>query len=277
MAKDGLFITLEGGEGSGKSTQIRRLKTAIESKGFQVVTTREPGGSPESEKIRRLLVERDGGDWNPISECLLLFAARSMHVEKLIRPALAQGKVVLCDRFTDSTRAYQGYGHNMDMETIETLNRLTLGDFRPKLTFILDLPVKEGLQRALDRMEEARKAAAVAAAKTTTKTKAPSNAAPEKGINRMLAATLAKTGAKAGTLKDAVTGKAGAGDKSIPDIQGPPAVEDRYEQMDIEFHERMRKGYLEIAERESDRCTVVNASRPAERVTSEILARIFEV
>jgi dTMP kinase len=151
-ADTGLFITFEGGEGSGKTTQIRLLADRLKAEGLSVVTTREPGGTPEAEKIRSLLVNRDGGDWTPVSEVLLLFAARSMHVEKLVRPALAAGKVVISDRFTDSTRAYQSYGHGLPIETIEAVNKTTLGDFAPGLTFILDLPVETGLARAGKRL-----------------------------------------------------------------------------------------------------------------------------
>lgn len=145
----GLFITFEGGEGAGKSTQSRRLKSALEELGRDVVLTREPGGTPEAEKIRDLLVQRDGGNWTPMAECLLFFAARQMHVETLIKPAIADGKIVICDRFTDSTIAYQGYGHGFDISTIREVEKLTLGGFKPDLTFILDLPVSEGLQRSL--------------------------------------------------------------------------------------------------------------------------------
>jgi dTMP kinase len=112
-----------------------------------------PGGTPESEKIRDLLVQRDGGHWTPMAECLLFFAARQMHVEKLIKPSLAAGKIVICDRFTDSTIAYQGYGHGFDIPTIEQIAHLSFGDFQPDLTFILDLPVAEGLARSLRQKE----------------------------------------------------------------------------------------------------------------------------
>lgn len=145
----GLFITLEGGEGAGKSTQSRRLKSALEDAGRDVVLTREPGGTPEAEKIRDLLVQRDGGNWTPMAECLLFFAARQMHVETLIKPAIAAGKIVICDRFTDSTIAYQGYGHGFDIATIRQIEKLTLGDFKPDITFLLDLPVADGLARSL--------------------------------------------------------------------------------------------------------------------------------
>lgn len=151
----GIFITLEGGEGSGKSTQIRLLAESLKKQGHNVVMTREPGGTPEAEKIREFLVNRDGGNWTPIAECLLLYAARQIHVEHLIKPALNEGKIVISDRFADSTRAYQSYGHGLPLQTIEELNSLSLGDFAPDLTFILDLPVETGLARAGKRLASA--------------------------------------------------------------------------------------------------------------------------
>lgn len=149
----GIFITLEGGEGSGKSTQIRLLADALRAMGRVVVTTREPGGTPEAEKIRDFLVKRDGGNWTPMAECMLLYAARQMHVENLIKPALAEDKIVVSDRFSDSTRAYQSFGHGLPLDTIEQIDRLALDGFKPDLTFILDLPVETGLGRAGKRMD----------------------------------------------------------------------------------------------------------------------------
>ncbi len=151
----GIFVTLEGGEGAGKSTQSRRLKEAIEAQGRTILLTREPGGTPEGEKIRDLITQREGGNWTPTAECLLFFAARQMHVEKVIKPALARGEIVICDRFTDSTRSYQGYGHGFPLETIEQINTLSLGAFTPDLTFILDLPVEAGLKRSFAQKEQA--------------------------------------------------------------------------------------------------------------------------
>lgn len=152
----GMFITFEGGEGSGKSTQVRALAVRLAARGHEVLTTREPGGTPEAEKIRALLVDRDGGKWSPLAEAMLLFAARTMHVETLIKPALAAGKIVLCDRFADSTRAYQGYGHGLPLEVIEDLNRAALGDFAPRLTFILDIDPEQGLNRSERRLAESK-------------------------------------------------------------------------------------------------------------------------
>lgn len=210
MAK-GLFITLEGGEGAGKSTQSRRLKAALEDMGRDVVLTREPGGTPEAEKIRDLLVQRDGGNWTPMAECLLFFAARQMHVETLIKPALADGKIVICDRFTDSTIAYQGYGHGFDIQVIEQIAKLSLGDFKPDMTFILDLPVSDGLARSLKQ-------------------------------------------------KDVSSGKEN--------------TEDRFEKLKVDFHEKLRQGFLTIADNDKARCVVVDATQPADNVYNMIWTRI---
>ena len=144
----GKFITLEGGEGAGKTTQIKLLSKALQAAGVAAVVTREPGGAPKAESIRALLVEGAVDRWQPMSEALLNYAARLEHVETTIKPALAQGRWVLSDRFADSTVAYQGYGHDLGAETVYRLHRLTLGDFQPDLTVILDLPVETGLARA---------------------------------------------------------------------------------------------------------------------------------
>ncbi len=148
MTARGLFITLEGGEGGGKSTQGRILKEKLEASGRTVVLTREPGGTPEAEKIRTLLVDRHGGDWSPQAEALLMFAARAQHVRDLIAPALAAGKTVICDRFTDSSRAYQGYAGGVAPDAIEHIKQVAIGDLEPDLTFILDLPAADGLNRS---------------------------------------------------------------------------------------------------------------------------------
>ena len=204
----GFFITLEGGEGSGKSTQIRLLADALKAQGRDVVITREPGGTPEAEKIREFLVKRDGGNWTPMAECLLFYAARQMHVEHLIKPALAEGKIVISDRFADSTRAYQSFGHDLPLATIEELNRLSLGDFAPNLTFILDLPVEVGLSRA---------------------------------------------------------GKRLSSDQS---------QEDRFELLGNGFHERLRQGYLAIAQRDSTRCVVIDATRGINEIANDLSSHV---
>lgn len=152
MSSSGLFISFEGGEGSGKTTQINKLAEFLTQQGHKIVTTREPGGTPEAEKIRDFIVQRDGGEWSAMAECLLLFAARAMHVDKIIKPALANGKTVISDRFTDSTRSYQGYGRNMPLDKIESINTLVLDGFEPDLTFILDIDPEIGLKRSGRRL-----------------------------------------------------------------------------------------------------------------------------
>lgn len=207
----GLFITLEGGEGAGKSTQSRRLKASLEEMGREVILTREPGGTPEAEKIRDLLVQRDGGNWTPMAECLLFFAARQMHVETLIKPALAEGKIVICDRFTDSTIAYQGYGHGFNIPTIRQIESLTLNGFKPDITFILDLPVADGLERSMK----------------------------QKNLSA-----------------------------------GRENTEDRFEKLKIEFHEKLRQGFLDIASQDKARCVVVDARQSADDVYHILWGRI---
>ena len=149
----GLFITFEGGEGSGKTTQIHLLKQALESMGKEVVLTREPGGSDGAEKIRPLLVSGNT-DWDALTEVLLFSAARRDHLVHKIWPALKEGKIVLCDRFADSTLAYQGYGRKDDKELQEKLidlYQMIAGDFKPDLTFVLDVDPEIGLKRSCDR------------------------------------------------------------------------------------------------------------------------------
>lgn len=142
------FITFEGGEGAGKSTQIQLLAEALRLAGHAVEVTREPGGTEGAEQIRALLVEGDIGRWQPKTEALLLFAARAEHLVHVIRPALVAGKWVLCDRFADSTIAYQGYGHGLDLEWLWSLRRFIVEDTEPSLSIIMDLPIEKGLARA---------------------------------------------------------------------------------------------------------------------------------
>lgn len=204
----GRFITLEGGEGAGKSTQLRRLADTLAARGIDVVTTREPGGSPGAEEIRALLVSGETGRWGPVTEALLHTAARRDHLECTVWPALDAGRWVLCDRFLDSTMAYQGYGLGLGRDLIEGLQRTALGDFRPDLTLILDIVVEAGLRRAATR----------------------------------------------------------------------PGGEDRYERMDIGFHQRLRDGFLDIARLEPGRCAVVDADADIDtvqaRVWTEAAARL---
>lgn len=203
-----MFITFEGGEGAGKTTQIKRLAARLEADGRAVVVTREPGGTPEAEKIRDLLVRNDGGNWDALSECLLFFTARRIHVETLIKPALAAGKIVISDRFTDSTIAYQGYGHGFDRGVIADVQALSIGAFKPDLTFLLDLPVMDGLNRSKKRL----------------------------GAER--------------------------------------SNEDRFEQLDIAFHERLRNGFLTLARHDPVRFRVINAMQSENDIEKEIYSYI---
>ncbi len=150
-APRGRFISIEGGEGAGKSTQVGFLVAALDRAGIPVRATREPGGSPGSEAIRQLLIEGEGDRWDAIGEALLLVAARRDHVARLIAPALAQAVWVVSDRFADSTMAYQGYGRGVALADLAALHRFAVGDFGPDLTVILDLPVEIGLARAAAR------------------------------------------------------------------------------------------------------------------------------
>jgi dTMP kinase len=194
------FITLEGGEGAGKSTHARALSQALTERGIANIVTREPGGSPGAEDIRKLLVEGEPGRWTPAVETLLMFAARADHIERTIRPALDGGSWVICDRFTDSTFAYQGAGRGVDPELIHCIEQVTIGDFRPDLTLILDLPVEEGFARIGDRAH----------------------------------------------------------------------AENRFEQFDTSFHERLRSHFLKLAQRESERCVLVDSRGAADEVSQQI-------
>ncbi|MFT5208693.1 MAG: dTMP kinase [Flavobacterium sp.] len=156
--KKGCFITVEGVEGVGKSTNISVIEAQLAREGIAYLSTREPGGTPLSEKIRNILLDKNETNMSDMAELLLVFAARSQHVEELIKPALNAGQWVICDRFTDSSFAYQGYGRETNVDVITQVEKLALGEFTPDLTFLLDLPVEIGLERAgkrgeLDRFE----------------------------------------------------------------------------------------------------------------------------
>ena len=154
----GKFITLEGGEGVGKSTNIQFIKEFLQARNIPVISTREPGGTPVAEAIRELLLQKNNESFSKQSELLLMFAARAQHLSQVIQPNLKKGIWVLCDRFTDATYAYQGGGRKLDKDTIAWLENLVQGDFRPDLTLLLDAPIEVGLNRAkarsaLDRFE----------------------------------------------------------------------------------------------------------------------------
>lgn len=156
-----LFITFEGGEGCGKTTQLEILKAKLEEKGIQAVFTREPGGTPEGEEIRKLLLTGEGDKWTPDEELMLHSASRSKHMRDVIRPALAKGKLVISDRFADSTTVYQGYVQGVNMENIQSMHNAAVGKYGwPDLTIVLDIPVEVGLARkgkqADDGLDETR-------------------------------------------------------------------------------------------------------------------------
>lgn len=148
-----MFITFEGIEGCGKSTQIRHLFQTLQAAGRQVVMTREPGGCPVADQIRAVLLDAANRAMVPMTELMLYAAARSQHLAEVVKPALHAGKIVLCDRFSDATRAYQAFGRGLDRTTVETLNRLACGTLAPDLTILLDCDVETGLARACRRIE----------------------------------------------------------------------------------------------------------------------------
>ena len=147
----GRFITFEGGEGAGKTTQARLLAERLRERGIDVVQTREPGGSPGAEEIRAIAVSGDAERWSARTETLLMYASRSDHLERKILPALEEGKWVVCDRFADSSRAYQGAGGGAPESLIEALDTHVVGDNQPNLTVVFDIPVEVGLERAFGR------------------------------------------------------------------------------------------------------------------------------
>ena len=203
----GLFITFEGVEGSGKSTQIQRLADRIKSKdaNLDLLVTREPGGTDSAESIRQLLVTGRADKWRAATEAMLMSASRHEHVEHVIRPAIASGAIVVCDRFYDSTRVYQGIVGGVPEADIEALNNLACGNLVPDLTILLDMDVNEGLRRA----------------------------------------------------------------------DGRETAETRFESKGVEFHRKVRSGFLELAARHSGRFVVIDAGREIDRVTSDIEAAVM--
>lgn len=149
----GLFITLEGGEGAGKTTQIELLAQALQNEALHVIQTREPGGTPAGEALRDVFVEHKGNDWPLTAQIMLMFTARALHLEGRIKPALEEGAIVISDRFTDSTRAYQGHAQGYDLKRLEDVKFAAIGDFEPDLTFVFDIDPHEGLIRATGRAQ----------------------------------------------------------------------------------------------------------------------------
>lgn len=204
----GLFITFEGGEGAGKSTQIRRLAERLRASGLAVVTTREPGGSPGAEALRHVLLSGAAEAYGPRMEAILFAAARNDHVEAVIRPALEDGHVVLCDRFMDSSRVYQGVTGNLSPRFLDALERIAIDGVRPDMTLIFDLPAEIGLARAERRAGKGRSQA------------------------------------------------------------------DRFEREELETHEMRRRGFLDIAQREPQRCRVIDATGDEAAVADAVTAAV---
>jgi len=198
----GFFITFEGGEGSGKTIQAKALLRKLMQAGTPVILTREPGGTEAGEKIARLLKQLKEIEMAPLTELLLFNASRAQHINQVIKPNLEFGKVVICDRYTDSTVTYQGYGRGLDLETVKTVNDFATEGLKPDLTILMDVPPEEGLNRIKSRKK------------------------------------------------------------------------DRFEQEDIEFHRKIREGYLRLAADESERWLVVDATLSKERIKKIIWEKV---
>lgn len=200
----GLFLTFEGVEGCGKSSQSSKLLDWLQSEGYSVILTREPGGTPIAESIRDLLLDKNTAGLDMTAELLLFEAARAQHVAELVRPALDGGTIVICDRYADSTTAYQSYGRNMPLEQVEALNYTATAGVVPDITFLIDLPVEIGLARAK-------------------------------------------------------AGQAG----------------DRMEQEDLSFHQRVRDGFLQIAQQESHRTRIIDGMETIETIFEQVQGIVF--
>ena|SRR5579871_351625 len=159
MSRRGKFITFEGLDGSGKSTQLRRLAAALRAAGHRVVETREPGGTATGEKIRKVLLDSSTAGLSPLAEMALMFASRAQHISEVIEPGLASGEIVLCDRFTDSTEAYQGSGRRLGSDAVRELHRVLCGDLQPDLTILLDSNPHASVSRARRRNKRDSKSA----------------------------------------------------------------------------------------------------------------------
>jgi len=202
----GLFITFEGGEGSGKTTQIQHLKNWIESNmdSANLCLTREPGGTIEAESIRELLLNGAANKWQPVTEAMMMSASRHEHVIHVIKPALSRGDIVICDRFTDSTHVYQGYVGGVDNALLDGLDQLSCQGLVPDLTFLLDMDSNAGLARTIQRGN----------------------------------------------------------------------AESRFESKGAAFHENVRQGFVERAEKYPDRIAKIDAARPADAVTKDVIAAV---
>lgn len=209
----GKFVTFEGIEGSGKTTQIRILEDYLRVRGFATLLTREPGGTAIGEKIRQVLLNAEFKEMQPLTELLLYAAARCQHVEEVIRPALAAGKIVLCDRYADATTAYQGEARQIDKKFLKEIHQLATGNLKPDLTLLLDCPVEIGLKRIQERESE---------------------------------------------------------------IPGQTNL-DRFEKEKKDFHERVRQGYLKIAQEEPQRVKVIDTLADVQTIHEKIVEEVRRI
>lgn len=202
----GYFITFEGGEGAGKTTQIQNLASFLTSNNKDIVITREPGGTPTAEAIRDLVFSvKHDGNWSPQAETLMMFAARAMHIKDVIKPAIDAGKVVICDRYLDSTRVYQGTLNNVSLDFIKNLEQEIIGSYRPNLTFVLDVPAEIAMKRVQER-----------------------------------------------------------------------GAENNNDRGNLEFYQKLRDGFLTIAQNEPDRCIPINAHNDEDLIAQEIQAIVLK-
>lgn len=208
-----MFITFEGIEGSGKTTQVRHTVEFLESKGHQCVTTREPGGTTIGKKIRAILLDPESPDMDPLTELLLYMADRAQHVREFITPSLSAGKTVICDRYFDATVVYQGYARGLDIKLIQKLHALIHQDLKPDITILLDLPPEVGLTRAWKQIDN--------------------------GV---------RTG-----------------------------LETRFEKETLLFHQKVRTGYLELAQKEPDRFLIIDASMDEDQVQKNIIKSLSQL
>jgi dTMP kinase len=203
-----MFISFEGIEGSGKTTQIQGVYDHLLQKGYDVIVTREPGGSKIGRQIRSILLDSKNKGLDPLAELLLYMADRAQHLNEIIKPGLSSGKMILCDRYYDATIAYQGYARGLDIDLISRLHGFAFADYKPDMTFLLDLPPQTGLERAWRQIEN---------------------------------------GQRTGT-------------------------ETRFEEEALDFHRRVREGYLALAQLEPRRFKIIDAAGPTEGVKKEIMA-----
>ncbi len=218
----GWFITFEGGEGSGKSTQAKRLADRLTAEGHAVTVTREPGGSPFAERLRALILDPKLETHSPLAEALLFASARADHLEQVIRPALAAGRFVVCDRFSDSTRVYQGYAGRVEPRLLEALELIIVQHTKPDLTIVVDIPAEIGLARASLRLN-------------TPPNQAPSEKTPK---------------------------------------QPRSLLADRFEARGLDFHKKLREGFVEIARLEPQRCVVVDGQKSPDDVARDVWAAV---